>query len=114
MPNCYLPTQTNQKISSKNFTKKNFGLPDNKFIFGCFNNSYKITPQIFNCWMEILKNIENSVLWLLQDNKLGQSNLRKEAKLRGVDPKRILFAKRIPIEEHLKRIELIDLSLIHI
>ena len=111
MPNCYLPTQTNQKISSKNFTKQNFGLPENKFIFGCFNNSYKITPQIFNCWMEILRNIENSVLWLLQDNKLGQSNLRKEAKLRGVDPKRILFAKRIPIEEHLKRIELIDLFL---
>lgn len=111
LPNCYLPTQANQKISSKKFTKQDFGLPENKFIFGCFNNSYKITPEIFNCWMEILKNVNDSVLWLLQDNKLGQINLREEAKLRGVDPSRILFANRIPIEEHLKRIELIDLFL---
>ena len=111
LPNCYLPTQANQKISSKNFTKQDFGLPTNKFIFGCFNNSYKITPKIFDCWMKILKSSQDSVLWLLQDNKLGQDNLKKEARLRGVDPERILFANRIPVEDHLKRIGLIDLFL---
>ena len=111
LPNCYFPTQANQKISNKIFTKTDFGLPTDKFIFGCFNNSYKITPQIFDCWMKILKKNRSSVLWLLQDNKLGQNNLKNEAELRGIDPERILFAKRIPVEEHLKRIGFIDLFL---
>ena len=61
--------------------------------------------------MKILKSSQDSVLWLLQDNKLGQDNLKKEARLRGVDPERILFANRIPVEDHLKRIGLIDLFL---
>ncbi len=111
LPNCYLPTQSNQKISNKKLTKQDFDLPTKKFVFGCFNNSYKITPQIFDCWMNILKNSHDSILWLLEGNKLGQNNLKKEADSRGINPERILFTKRLPLKDHLKRFGVIDLFL---
>ena len=111
LPNCYQANQEKVEISSKTKNKKNFGLPKDKFIFGCFNNGYKITPLIFKSWMNILKRCENSILWLLQENKLAKLNLWKEAKKFGINKDRILFAERLPVEEHLKRIEFIDLFL---
>jgi len=111
LPSCYQPNQTKLEISKKNFRKKDFNLPKDSFVFGCFNNSYKITPNIFNCWMRILKKSENSVLWLLASSNIGRDNLKKESMKNGVDPKRIIFADRVSVEEHLKRIGLIDLFL---
>jgi protein O-GlcNAc transferase len=111
LPNCYQPNQTNREISKKNFRKEDFNLPKDSFVFGCFNNSYKITPNIFNCWMKILKKSENSVLWLLQTNNIGRENLKKESIKNGVDSKRIIFTDRVSVEEHLRRIGLIDLFL---
>jgi len=111
LPNCYQANQEKIEISSKNSNKKDFGLPKDKFIFGCFNNSYKITPLIFKSWMNILKRCENSILWLLQENKLAKLNLWEEAKKLGVNKDRILFAERLPVKEHLKRVEFIDLFL---
>ena len=111
LPGCYQPNQTKLEISKKNFRKKDFNLPKDSFVFGCFNNSYKITPNIFNCWMRILKKSENSVLWLLASSNIGRDNLKKESMKNGVDPKRIIFADRVSVEEHLKRIGLIDLFL---
>jgi predicted O-linked N-acetylglucosamine transferase (SPINDLY family) len=58
LPNCYQANQEKIEISNKNLNKKDFGLPQDKFIFGCFNNSYKITPLIFESWMNILKRCE--------------------------------------------------------
>ena len=111
LPNCYQANQEKIEIFSKNSNKKDFGLPKDKFIFGCFNNGYKITPLIFKSWMNILKRCENSILWLLQENKLAKLNLWKEARKFGINKDRILFAERLPVEEHLKRIEFIDLFL---
>ena len=111
LPNCYQANQEKIEISSKNSNKKDFGLPKDKFIFGCFNNSYKITPLIFKSWMNILKRCENSILWLLQDNKLAKLNLWEEAKKLGINKNRILFAERLPVKEHLKRVKFIDLFL---
>ena len=111
LPNCYQPNQANREISKKNFRRKDFNLPKNDFVFGCFNNSYKITPDIFSCWMKILKKTENSVLWLLQKDNVGKKNIEKEAKKNGVNPKRIIFADRVSSEDHLKRIGFIDLFL---
>jgi predicted O-linked N-acetylglucosamine transferase (SPINDLY family) len=111
LPNCYQANQEKIEIFSKNSNKKDFGLPKDKFIFGCFNNGYKITPLIFKSWMNILKRCENSILWLLQENKLAKLNLWKEAKKFGINKDRILFAERLPVEEHLKRIKFIDLFL---
>ena len=111
LTNCYQANQEKIEVSDKEFKKEHFDLPQNKFIFGCFNNSYKITPQIFNCWMEILKKTKNSILWLLQSDSLAQKNLIKEAKNKGINENRIIFAKRVSVEEHLKRISFIDLFL---
>jgi predicted O-linked N-acetylglucosamine transferase (SPINDLY family) len=111
LTNCYQANQEKIEVSDKEFTKEYFDLPQNKFVFGCFNNSYKITPQIFNCWMEILKKTKNSILWLLQSDNLGQKNLIKEAKNKGINENRIIFAKRVSVEEHLKRISFMDLFL---
>ena len=111
LPNCYLPTQSNQIISKKRYDKKNLKIPENKFIFACFNNSYKITPDIFKCWMKILVKNQQSILWLLKSNDQNENNLAEEAKREGVNPNRIFFANRVSVEEHIKRMELIDLFL---
>ncbi|MDC0167008.1 tetratricopeptide repeat protein [Candidatus Pelagibacter sp.] len=111
LPNCYQSNQKKIEISKKNLSKKDFGLPQGKFIFACFNNDYKITPSIFKSWMNILKKCESSILWLLQDKKLGRENLWAEAKREGINVERIIFAERLPLTEHLKRLELIDLFL---
>jgi len=111
LPNCYQPNQKKIEISNKKVSKRDFGLPKDKFIFGCFNNSYKITPLIFKSWMNILRKCEASVLWILQDKELGRQNLWKEAETEGVDKERIIIAGRIPLKDHLKRLEFIDLFL---
>jgi predicted O-linked N-acetylglucosamine transferase (SPINDLY family) len=111
LPNCYQANQKKIEISNKKLNKKDLGLPKDKFIFACLNNSYKITPLIFKSWMNILKEYENSILWILQNEKLGRQNLRKEAEKKGVDKERIIFAERVPVKEHLKRFEFIDLFL---
>ena len=111
LPNCYQANQEKVEVSSKTKNKKHFGLPKDKFIFGCFNNGYKITPLIFKSWMNILKRCENSILWLLQENKLAKLNLWEEAKKFGINEERIIFAERLPVKEHLKRLKFIDLFL---
>ena len=111
LPNCYQPNQANREVSQKKFQRQDFNLPKNDFVFGCFNNNYKITPIIFSCWMKILRESENSVLWLFLENNMGKKNLEKEAIKNGVNPKRIIFTGRIAGEDHLIRIGFIDLFL---
>ena len=106
-----MPTQSNQKISETKFEKKELGIPENKFVFACFNNSYKITPDIFECWVNILKRNKESVFWLLKSNNSGESNLRKEFEKKGIDINRIIFAERMTVEDHIKRMGHIDLFL---
>ena len=111
LPNCWLPSSKHREISKRNFEKKDFLNPDNKFVFCNFNNIYKITPEIFKIWMNILLNSDGSVLWLISKNISVKENLRIEAKKKGVDPNRIIFSDPIDIEDHLKRIQLADLFL---
>jgi len=92
-------------------TRAEVGLPDGAFVFCCFNNNSKITPDVFDCWMKILKEVANSVLWLFADNAKAASNLQKEAEIRGVHPERLVFAKRVPPSDHLARQRLADLFL---
>lgn len=92
-------------------TRADAGLPADAFVFCCFNNAYKITPDVFDLWMRILKQCELSVLWLLEDNPGAAANLRKEAAARDVDPARLIFAPRMPMREHLARHRLAGLFL---
>jgi predicted O-linked N-acetylglucosamine transferase (SPINDLY family) len=86
-------------------------LPDTGFVFCCFNSSFKITPEIFDLWMRLLNATPDSVLWLLEDNPLATNNLKKTAKTHGVAPERLVFARHLPVEEHIARLSLADLAL---
>jgi predicted O-linked N-acetylglucosamine transferase (SPINDLY family) len=109
LPHCYQVNDRQRKVSERRFSLSEVGLPETGFVFCCFNNNYKITPPTFDGWMRILQRVEDSVLWLLQDNPLAAENLRKEAQARGVSPQRLVFAQRMPLDEHLARQKLADL-----
>lgn len=110
MPNCYQPNGR-RLIAATRWTREMAGLPSEAFVFCCFNNSYKITPREFDIWMRLLKRVEGSVLWLVEQNRHVVGNLRKEAARRHVHPDRLVFAPRVSIEEYLARQRLADLSL---
>ena len=112
LPNCYLPHDSEQKISSQIFSKQECGLPLDGFVFCCFNAAYKLNPTIFDSWMRILKATGSSVLWLSSNNNSAMANLRMEAEKRGINSSRLIFAQRTKlIEEHLARHSLADLFL---
>ena len=111
MPHCYQVNDHTQPISNKDWKKSDFGLPEDRFVFCSFNQSYKIDPIIFDVWMKVLKQVPKSVLWLLFGNKAAEENLRREAEARGVQSGRLIFAKPLPKDEHLARLKLADLSL---
>ncbi len=111
LPNTYMPTDNTREISSRNISKKEFNLPEDGFVFCCFNNHYKITSEEFDIWMKLLSKVENSVLWLSNSNHFSEVNLKKEAIKRNVDPYRLIFAERVPMKDHLARYQLADLFL---
>jgi predicted O-linked N-acetylglucosamine transferase (SPINDLY family) len=86
-------------------------LPDDAFVFCSFNNNYKYTPEVFNTWMNILRRVPGSVMWLLADNPWSELNLKKEAVSRGIDVDRLIFAPRVVPEQYLARYVLADLFL---
>ena len=109
LPNSYQVNDSKRSIAERVFRREELGLPAAGFIYCCFNNTYKITPEVFSIWMRILSQVEGSVLWLLEDSPAGPVNLRREAALRGISPERLIFAKRMPAAEHLARQRLADL-----
>ena len=111
MPHTYQANDFRREISERIFTRAETGLPEDGFVFCCFNNNYKITPEIFDVWMRLLGKVPDSVLWLLQDNEDAAANLRREAAARGIAPERLIFAPRISPAEHLARQGLADLFL---
>jgi predicted O-linked N-acetylglucosamine transferase (SPINDLY family) len=111
MPDTYFVRDTRQHPPSSVSSRSEAGLPEQGFVFCCFNNNQKIRPDIFDEWMRILKRVPNSVLWLLEDNEIAADNLRKESESRGVDSKRLVFAKRTAVPAHLARHRLADLFL---
>jgi protein O-GlcNAc transferase len=94
LPDCYQINDTRRNISETIPSRTEVGLPEQGFVFCCFNNNYKITPDVFDIWMRLLAHIEGSVLWLLEGNPSAPKNLRREAERRGVAPERLIFAPR--------------------
>ena len=111
----YLPSyqvnDSHRKIADKVFTRGELGIPQDSFVFACFNNNYKILPATFDSWMRILKTIEGSVLFLYAENEWAQKNLLKEAAVRGIESQRIIFGKHLPADEYLARYQACDLFL---
>jgi predicted O-linked N-acetylglucosamine transferase (SPINDLY family) len=111
LPHSYQVNDSGRIISNRVFSKEEVGLPKEGFVFCCFNNNFKILPDVFDCWAQILKQVDNSVLWLLEDNKVAARNLRQEAVNRGIDADRIIFAERMELSDHLARHKVADLFL---
>jgi predicted O-linked N-acetylglucosamine transferase (SPINDLY family) len=96
LPDSYQPTDATRAISSRVFTREELGLPNGSFVFCCFNRSFKLMPETFDDWMQILKGVEGSVLWLSEGDKTAMANLRREAERRDVSPERLIFANAVP------------------
>lgn len=109
LPHCYQVNDSTRKIADRVFSRSELGLPEQAFVFCCFNNSYKILPQTFDGWMRVLHAVQGSVLWLLDNNALATRNLQTEAQARGIAPDRLIFAPRMPLGDHLARHRLADL-----
>jgi predicted O-linked N-acetylglucosamine transferase (SPINDLY family) len=110
LPNCYQPNDRKRpvgKIPARDTCK----LPDGTFVFCCFNQSFKITPDVFAVWMRLLNTVPNSVLWLLDCNQWAKQNLLREAATRGIEANRLIFAPRVTIADHLARHTHADLFL---
>jgi predicted O-linked N-acetylglucosamine transferase (SPINDLY family) len=107
----YQVNDRTRRISDYPFKRDELGLPPDGFVFCCFNNSFKITPDVFDIWMRLLAKVDGSVLWLLESNASAVDSLRAEAKRRGIRSERLVFAKHMALSEHLARHALADLFL---
>lgn len=112
LPKCY---QVNHPLPflKKSLSRKDYNLPQKAFIFACFNKSAKFEPALIKSWVRILQAVPRSVLWLWlpPNNQVTRKNLTDFAKKNGVDPNRLIFAEKVPIDEHLTRLKLVDLAL---
>jgi predicted O-linked N-acetylglucosamine transferase (SPINDLY family) len=111
LPDSYQPNDRNAPISDIPLERSQAGLPETGFVFCSFNNTYKITPAVFDIWMRLLRHVEGSVLWLFEANAACVAHLRAEAQRRGVAPERLVFAPRRPYAEYLASHRLADLFL---
>lgn len=111
LPDAYQVNDRARRIAEYTPTRDELGLPNGGFVYCCFNNCYKIMPAVFDIWMRLLREIDGSVLWLLEENSVAVRNLRDEAARRGVEPDRLVFAPRLPLADHLARCRQADLFL---
>ena len=110
LPDCYQPNDRKREIAETP-TRAECGIPEAGVVFCCFNQPYKILPEIFCAWMRILNRVPGSVLWLLETNDIAMRNLRASAMAQGVAAERIIFAPHRPLATHLARYRVADLAL---
>jgi protein O-GlcNAc transferase len=112
LPDTYQANDATKTIASQMPTRSELGLPEHGCVFCCFNQSYKLTPAVFEIWMRLLCRFDGAVVWLSESNDLAKRNLRNEAAVRGVDPSRLVFAPKVePLAAHLARLRAADLFL---
>jgi predicted O-linked N-acetylglucosamine transferase (SPINDLY family) len=111
LPDSFQANDSTLLPSTKPYTRAGEGLPERSFVYCCFNSNHKITPDTFDLWMRILERVDGSVLWLVESNPWSGDNLRRQALRRGMSPDRLIFARGLPMSEHLARLPLADLFL---
>ncbi len=111
LPHCYLPSDTSRPAAMPPLSRAACGLPEEGLVFCSFNNSFKLTPAVFDIWMRLLRAVPGSTLWLFEANPAVPDNLRHEATARGVGGERLVFARHSPIPEYLARLAAADLFL---
>lgn len=110
LPHAYQPNDSQRPVAATP-SRESCRLPEGAFVYCCFNQSFKITPEMFACWMRLLQATPGSVLWLLECHPLASQNLRQAAEQHGVAASRLVFAPRVPLDQHLARHAHADLFL---
>ena len=111
VPHSYQVNDSTKRIDERPMCRAELDLPEDGFVFCCFNKSFKITPDAWDIWMRLLRAVPASVLWLMHSNAAATANLRREAERRGISPDRLVFAPRMALAEHLARHRCADLFL---
>jgi protein O-GlcNAc transferase len=111
LPDCYQVNDRRRSIGERTPSRAECSLPARGFVFCGFNQNYKITPEVFTVWMRLLQAVPGSVLWLSRNHPAVETNLRREAAARGVDPGRLVFAPFMDQAQHLARHRVADLFL---
>ena len=111
LPHSYQINDSKRPELKRTITRKDCGLPEGAFVFCCFNNIYKITPETFKRWMRVLKRVPNSVMWFYYNYPEAPENLKREAQALGIDASRLIFSPYIKMAEHIERNVLADLFL---
>jgi predicted O-linked N-acetylglucosamine transferase (SPINDLY family) len=109
LPDTYQPNDARRAVGDDVPSRSDAGLPETGFVYCCFNDHYKITPDVFDVWMRLLARTPGSVLWLLEGDAAAARNLRIEAATRGITPEQLVFAPRMKLASHLARHALADL-----
>ena len=110
LPDCFQVNDDRRPLP-KPPSRSGVGLPEEGFVFCCFNGAYKLRPAVFDVWMRLLRSVPGSILWLVARDAVANDRLREEARRRGIDPERLIFARSVPYAEHLARFQLADLFL---
>jgi protein O-GlcNAc transferase len=103
LPDSYQVNDASTPLAERAPPRAELGLPEGAFVFCCFNNIYKLTPQLFEVWMRLLAAVPGSVLWLLEPRDAAKRNLQASARAHGIDPARLVFAARVARAGHLAR-----------
>jgi len=111
LPDTFQANDDRRPVPASAPSRSEAGLPDDAFVFCAFNNLYKVTPAVFDIWCRLLLEVPNSVLWMVGRSEAARSNLADEARVRGVDPQRLIFAGEVSYAQHLARMGLADLFL---
>lgn len=111
LPHCYQVNDAEQPIDTAVPCRSDAGLPEKAFVFACFCSHYKIDPFVFGVWMNVLKAVPDSVLWLLEGPDSVMQNFRHHAEQAGLEANRIVFGKLLAKPRHLARLGLADLFL---
>jgi protein O-GlcNAc transferase len=108
---CWWPAEIEWEVAHQTRSRGAYGLPQDGFVYCCFNTSFKITPPMFEIWARLLRAVPGSVLWLAGAAEAVMKNLRREARQRGLAPERLVFAARDPMADYLGRHRHADLFL---
>ena len=111
LPECFQANDDRRFWPDGSARRAQFGLPENVFVLCSFNSCYKITPEMFDIWCRLLHARPHAVLWLLAESAIAEQNLYRNAEQRGIDPSRLILARRSSYEDHLARLQLADLFL---
>jgi predicted O-linked N-acetylglucosamine transferase (SPINDLY family) len=110
LPRCYQVNDRGRGLPPRP-ARTTLGLADDWLVLACFNQTYKLSRAYFSIWLRALDQEPRAILWLLASNEMAQANLRAEAARAGIDPSRLVFAPKVPQDEHIARLRAADLAL---